>query len=634
MTSTWSAPGTIGIDSAKSGAEVMQHRMTAAAFKEVRKRPGVFLAYFLLRRAFRNTPQFRGNIAGTLIAIVDKQWIGRFERAGQLLLSGQAKAFFRSELTRHQVITVETGSRKKVDMDVLRGFAQTIVVADSPQALSKTMRLAADAMFVVEKPSARHVIAIRKLAGRCRVELGEAEKLVHQDWDVIDALLCRQVLGDNAFESSAMQDSITEVQPRLSELPGYAKAKPWAAELAADVASWRNGTLEWSQVDRAALLTGPPGVGKSFLAGALAAELQVALVATSPGQWQSSGGGYLGDMLKAMRASFEEARSNAPAVLFLDELDSIGNRQHQSQHAFYETQVVNLFLELTGSASKWPGVILLGATNRPDDIDRAVLRSGRFERHIRLESPTPDERAEILSYHLSGPCLQEVRPLTDLLEQYSPADLEWLARVAKRRARAEGRAVEIVDVERSMPQRLKLPADVLRRVALHECGHALIALDSGFVESVIVSVTDTILDDPARQSGGKAHFEMKDSFLQTEDFLRAQIRIALAGTVAEQVGMGGRSTGGAGSRGSDLDLATSIAMRMVASYGMGPVPRLYADLDRITESFRPSPDISREIDRILREEWDKCRSSLTRDRDRLLAMAADLVRQRRIALAP
>ncbi|MGR9476923.1 AAA family ATPase [Rhizobium leguminosarum] len=606
--------------------------MTAGAFKEIRKRPGVMLAYFTLRRTLRNTAQFRGDVAGVLVVIVDKEWIGRFQRAAELLLSGQRHAFFNAETSRHQVITIESGSKKKTDLDVLRALAQTIVVTDDFEALSPKIRMAADEILYIDKPTVRHVMVVRELTGRSRIEVETARKLVNADWDVIDALLCRQWLDGLSFGMNLNpRDSTLVTGPRLSELPGLAAVREWASKLATDMAWWREGKLHWSLVDSAALLVGPPGVGKTLCASALAAELGIAFIPTSAGQWQSAGVGHLGDMLGAMRESFERAKSQPSALLFIDELDSIGNMEHQSRYAYYETQVVNTFLELTSKAFEWPGVVLLGATNRPVDIEPAIVRSGRFENHIYISLPSPEERAEILSYHLGGFPTELIQPLTDRLNDPTPSDLERMSRAVKRLARSAGRSIALVDLENSMPRRLELPAEALERAAVHECGHAICALSCGFVDEVRVTLSKKILEDRVPQTGGQVEFEMHDSTQTTEAFLRARIRIGLAGMVAEQIATGNRSIGGSGIRGSDLDAATGIAKRMVAAYGFGRVPRLYVDVRRI-DTYRPSQDVAADIDRILLEEWENAKELLTKEWNTLLTIAAKLVLEGSLSL--
>lgn len=527
----------------------MRHRIAAGAFKELRRRPGVMLSYFVLRRSLRYTVQFRANVPGILVAIVDKGWVARFHRAGELLLSGQRQAFFNAETSRHQVVSFETGSKKKVELDILRYSAQTIVVADSFDVLPDKVKMAADEIVFVDNPTPRHINAVRKLSGRKAIANELARQLANQNWDMIDALLCRDTLGLSLLEATPTLSS--PVAPRLGDLPGFGSVRSWASDLSRDLAAWKRGELEWFNIDRAALLIGPPGVGKTMCAGALAAELDLQFIATSAGQWQSAGGGYLGDMLKAMRLDFEKAsKSRGGALLFIDELDSIGNRAHASQHAYYETQVVNTFLELTSRVV--PGVVLLAATNRMDDIEPAILRSGRFERHISVDLPTPQERADILSYHLKGFDAGRLRRWTDQLPDFTPADLERIGRAIKRSARAAGRDVDDRDVKVGMPSRIYLSEAELRRLALHECGHAVAALDCDFIRAVSIELFDAVIEDRGVQSGGHVKYDLRDSVVLTEGILRAQIRIALAGLAAEELELGTKSTGAGGGEGSDL----------------------------------------------------------------------------------
>lgn len=587
------------------------------------------LSYFVLRRSLRGTVQYRGDVPGILVVIVDKGWVGRFHRAGELLLSGQRQAFFNAETSRHQVVSIEMASKKKVELDILRYSAQTIVVTDSFDALPDKVKIAADEILYVDNPTPRQINAVRKLTGRRVVANETARQLANQNWDMIDALLCRDPLLPSMLNTIASNSS--PAAPRLAELPGFGPVRSWASDLSQDLAAWKMGRLEWFNLDRAALLIGPPGVGKTMCAGALAAELDLQFIATSAGQWQSAGGGYLGDMLKAMRLDFEKAsKSRGGALLFIDELDSIGNRAHQSHHAYYETQVVNTFLELTSKVV--PGVVLLAATNRIDDIEPAILRSGRFERHISVDLPTPQERADILSYHLKGFDAGRLRRWTDQLPDFTPADLERIGRAIRRSARAAGRDVDDRDVEAGMPSRIYMSGGELRRLAVHECGHAVAALDCDFIKSVRIELFDAIIEDRGVQSGGHVKYEMKDSVVLTEEILRAQIRISLAGLAAEDVELGAKSTGAGGSEGSDLQTATNTAALMVASWGMGKVPRLYAESKAVERQFRPVGAISNEIDEILLAEWSNVKALLERERGKLLELTSELLDKRRITI--
>ncbi|PZM13720.1 AAA family ATPase [Rhizobium tubonense] len=611
----------------------MKHKMTASAFKELAKHLGFFIAYCVLRRALRGTLQFRGNAGGLMIVVVDRRWIERFQRAAELLLSGRRRTIFNTRTSGRAVVVFETGSKRKIDIDWLSPRHQTMVVTDSLKALPQNLRLTADVIVTVEKPTARHLMAARKLAGRSAIDAAAADGLAKQGWDAIGALVGRQSFEKIDFANLAAAQGEVHDAPRLSELPGFGPARQWAAELVADLALWRAGQLAWSEIDKAALLMGPPGVGKTLFAATLAAELKIPLVLASVGKWQSTDGGYLGDTLRAMRASFAEAKSKSCAVLLIDELDGIGNRSHSSQYQFYEANVVNNFLELTGGLDTMEGVILLGATNRPADIDPAILRAGRFEKHIEIGLPDPEERAAILAFHLGGGLAAEkIRPVTDLLHDVTPADLGWLARRSKRIARGQKRAVQVTDIEASLPRRIYFSDDVLRRIATHECGHAIVAMTSGFVDVVSLELQDSILEGGSIQSGGRTRYDINEPMLPTEHLLRAKIRIALAGMAAEEVVQGSRSIGAGGIMGSDLDNATQIATRMVASYGFGKVPRFDAEHSRVGESYRPPPEIRAEIDAILAKEWKAVKELLTREKGRLMRLTAELVVDRRIEL--
>lgn len=609
----------------------MRHRMAASAFRELRKRPGVMLSYFVARRTLRDTAQFRGNVPGLLVLIVDKGWVGRFHRACELLLSGQRQAFFNAETSRHQVVSFETAVKKRIDVDLLRYSAQTIVVADSFDTLPVKARLGADEILYVSNPTPRHVQAVRKLTGRSRIDGETARLLANARWETIEALLCRQSLNSCAVKAADAQGDVKGSGPRLGELPGFRSVRTWASELVVDLSLWRKGELDWTAIDRAALLIGPPGVGKTMCAGALAAELGLPLIATSVGQWQSAGEGYLGNMLKSMRAVFQQASgSKSGALLFIDELDSIGNRSRQTQHAYYETQVVNTFLELTSQVA--PGVILLAATNRIENIEPAVLRSGRFERHIAVGLPTAEERAEILSYHLGAMDSNRLRPWTDQLHEFSPADLERIGRAIKRSARSAGREIGPADVEAGMPVSIDVPEDVRWRIAIHECGHALIALSSGFIDAVTIALSEKIFVDRVAQTGGSVDYDTRDPILPTEDFLRARIRISLAGHAAEELELGSKSTGAGGQVGSDLDDATSTARLMVGTWGMGRVPRYFADQPGIGLQTQAVAGTSNEVDRILLEEWHHVKALLSQENERLRKLASVLVDRGRIRI--
>lgn len=181
----------------------------------------------------------------------------------------------------------------------------------------------------------------------------------------------------------------------VETLSGYGKAKDWALDLKADLDDYRASILAWSEMSTKLLLSGPPGTGKTTFARALCNSLQIPLVVTSVSTWLQ--GGHLNDVIDRMAKTFVEARAMAPAILFIDEIDGIGKRQPaEREYSDYWNAVVNKALELLDGAVKSEGLIIVGATNRPGDIDEAIKRSGRLETHIEISKPDVPTLAEIL----------------------------------------------------------------------------------------------------------------------------------------------------------------------------------------------------------------------------------------------
>ncbi|MGV4792958.1 ATP-binding protein [Rhizobium sp. F40D2] len=188
---------------------------------------------------------------------------------------------------------------------------------------------------------------------------------------------------------------------RVETLTGYGAAKDWALGLKADIADYLGGELAWSQMSTRLLLSGPPGTGKTTFARALCNTLQVPLVVTSVSTWLQ--GEYLHDVLDRMADTFAEARRQAPCILFIDEIDGIGQRAPASRsYSDYWNACVNKLLELLDGAIKTDGVIVVGATNRPGEIDEAIRRSGRLETHIEIPRPDIPTLAGILAHHLGS----------------------------------------------------------------------------------------------------------------------------------------------------------------------------------------------------------------------------------------
>lgn len=193
----------------------------------------------------------------------------------------------------------------------------------------------------------------------------------------------------------------------VESLAGYGEARQWALDLKADLTLWKRKKIRWSGMSTKLLLSGPPGTGKTTFARALCNSLEIPLIATSVGEWLEPG--YLGDVLRRMTAVFEAAQARQPVIMLIDEIDGIGRRDAGGGRNYdeYWVSLVNRLLELLDGALKSEGVIIIGATNRPDVIDPALRRSGRLETHIPIQPPDLDALEGILAHHL-GPDLRRV----------------------------------------------------------------------------------------------------------------------------------------------------------------------------------------------------------------------------------
>ncbi len=418
--------------------------------------------------------------------------------------------------------------------------------------------------------------------------------------------------------------------PTLDDLHGLGAAGEWGRDLAMDLADWQAGKISWSEVDRGILLAGAPGTGKTTFASALARTCGVDLVQTSMAQWQAKG--HLGDYLKAMRSSFAEAQKKAPCILFLDEFDSAGDRASKaSDNDDYIRRAVNGLLEcLDGSAGR-EGVVVVGATNHPDKIDAALRRPGRLDKLV--EIPLPDEAARkgILRFHLRGDLEGiDLSPVVARTQGMAGAWLEALVRTARRTARRARRDMTLADLMNALPARAPMPAKVLAMSAIHEAGHAVVALQSGKKISY-AEVTREVLVDSKSFDGGCVSVSRPDAevYLRSRSQIVVMIHHLLGGLAAEDIFFGERNDGGE----SDLREATFWAARMWLSTGQQDILTSFvsSDIDPVLAALKTRPDIQKKVEELLQQCMSDVKAVIERRRADVRKLADALIERGRLS---
>lgn len=401
-----------------------------------------------------------------------------------------------------------------------------------------------------------------------------------------------------------------------------------------------------ARIPKGVLLVGPPGTGKTYLSRAVAGEAKVPFFSISGSDFVEM---FVGVGASRVRDLFEQAKKNAPCIIFIDEIDAVGRKRGAGLgggHDEREQTLNQLLVEMDGFG-KNEGVIVMSATNRPDILDKALLRPGRFDRTIYVGLPDVRERLEILKVHTKNKKLKSDVDLENIAKTttgFSPADLENLCNEAALLA-ARNNEAEIsneVFKEASIkvvagPEKKSQVVIEKERVltAYHESGHAIV---SGFLEDNDKVHMITII--PRGRAGGfTAYLPQEDAKFMTKRQMQHKLISLLGGRAAEEVVLDDISTGAS----NDIERATKIAHAMVTKYGMSKRlgPMMYGGDDsevflgeELGKNKQYSDKIAYEIDSEMRElideAYNKALNILNENIDLLHALANRLLEKETI----
>ena len=404
-----------------------------------------------------------------------------------------------------------------------------------------------------------------------------------------------------------------------------------------------------ARIPKGVLLFGPPGTGKTLLAKAVAGEAGVQFFTISGSDCVEM---FVGVGASRVRDLFEQAKKAAPCIVFIDEIDAVGRQRGAGLgggHDEREQTLNQLLVEMDGFASN-EGIIIIAATNRPDVLDPALLRPGRFDRQIVVDKPDVRGREAILKVHTKGKPVADDVDL-DVLARRTPgftgADLSNLVNeAALLAARRDKKKITMAEMEEAIERVLAGPErkshvmtdEEKRLTAYHEGGHTLVGL---LLEHADPVHKVTII--PRGRAGGyMLSLPKEDRSYRTRSELIDRIKVALGGRVAEEVVLGEISTGAS----SDIQQATRIIRSMIMEYGMsdaiGPIAYgeenhqvfLGRDLNRERNySEEIAGEIDREVRRYIEEAYEACRTIIVENRDKLDLIAKELLERETLSAA-
>jgi len=400
------------------------------------------------------------------------------------------------------------------------------------------------------------------------------------------------------------------------------------------------------EMPRGVLLVGPPGTGKTLLARAVAGEAEVPFYSITGSNFMEM---FVGVGASRVRNMFDDAKESSPSIIFIDELDSIGRQRGTGLGGGHDEreQTLNQLLSEMDGFEVNEGVVVMAATNRPDILDPALLRPGRFDRRITVKLPTKHDREKILEIHAQDKPLAEDLDLEKVAQGtpgFSGADLEnLLNEAALLAARKEKDEIEYEDIEQARDKvmmglkrkNLALDEEECRLLAYHEGGHAIIAAVLPHADPV----HKVTIVPRGRAMGVTQQFPEKDKYIYKREYMLDRLAVMMGGRAAEKLVFESTTSGAE----NDLKQATQLARRMVLDWGMseeiGPLAfggeseEVFLGQEiaqRRSYSEETARQIDMEIKRIVENAYERANETLREHRDHLDRLAEILLEREEI----
>ena len=430
-------------------------------------------------------------------------------------------------------------------------------------------------------------------------------------------------------------DKGTKVNITFADVAGLDEAKVEVMEIVEFLKNPKKYTSLGGKIPKGALLVGPPGTGKTLLAKAMAGEAQVPFFSLSGSDFVEM---FVGVGASRVRDLFKQAREKAPCIIFIDEIDAIGRARGKNammSNDERESTLNQMLVEMDGFGTD-TGIIVLAATNRPDVLDSALLRPGRFDRQISIDKPDLKGREDIFKVHLKPIKISKTLDIHKLAEQtpgFAGADIANVCNEAALIAARKGKdAVDMEDFQDAVDRVIGglekknkiISPDEKKIIAYHEAGHAICGW---YLEHAYPLLKVTIVPR-GTAALGYAQYTPKEQYLYNTDQLSDQICMTLGGRASEDIFFGKISTGAQ----NDLQQITRIAYAMVTVYGMndkvGNVS--FYDPQQETAFTKPYSEetsklIDQEVRKLIDEAYDRTKKLLTEKKDDVAKLAEALL---------